>query len=121
MNRCHACAVAGLAACAHLAVLGVTDAAHPRERETRPTVAASALPPEPPHTHQDYDRYIRFRATGMVASGTATSEALPPGRGFISGPQYRARSHYPSWSAKGERLRSWRASSSRPPRRSGTG
>jgi hypothetical protein len=25
MNRCHACAVAGLAACAHLAVLGVTE------------------------------------------------------------------------------------------------
>ncbi|SRR5437879_4514198 len=99
MNRCHACAVAGLAACAHLAVLGVIEAAHPHERKVPPTVEAAALPPEPPHTHQDYDRYIRFRATTMVASGTTTSEALPPGRGFISGPQYRARSYYPDTSA----------------------
>jgi hypothetical protein len=78
LNRCHACAVAGLA-CAHLAVLGVTDAAHPHERKVQPTVEAAALPPEPPHTHQDYDRSIRIAASAMTVSGTSSSEWVPSG------------------------------------------
>ena len=98
MNRCHACAVAGLAACAHLAVLGVTEAAHPREREARPAVKVTALPPEPDHGHRDFYRSVRFQATTVTVSGTS-SEALPPGRGFISQPQYRARYHHPDASA----------------------
>src|SRR5436309_14482359 len=77
MNRCHACAVAGLAACAHLTVLGVTEAAHPHERKVQPTVEAAALPPEPPHTHQDYDRSVRIAASAMTVSGTSSSEWIP--------------------------------------------
>jgi len=45
-RRPAACAICGLFACAHLAALGAIEAAHPRERDSRPTIGTMALPPE---------------------------------------------------------------------------
>jgi hypothetical protein len=97
MNRCHACAVAGLAACIHLGGIGFMEAAHPRREEARPALTVDALPADPDHAHRDYDRGIRVQGTEMTGSGTS-SEAMPPGR-FISTPQYRPRYHHPDASA----------------------
>src|SRR5947209_2354633 len=77
MNRCHACAVAGLAACAHLAVLGVIEAAHPRREEARPALTVDALP-ESDHAHRDYDRGVRTLAVNFadVSSGSTIPTIL---------------------------------------------
>jgi hypothetical protein len=47
-------------ACAHVAALGFTEAAHPPHHATRPAVAGAAQPPELPHTHEDFDRAVRI-------------------------------------------------------------
>jgi len=77
-----ACAVHGLVACvacAHLVVLGTIEAVHPRVTRLDPAIQTPGLPPEPDHTHRDYDRSARIQGGEMTVSGTS-SEARPPGR-----------------------------------------
>jgi hypothetical protein len=74
-----ACAICGLFACAHLGVFGMIEAAHPRERETRPTIEATTPPPEPDHGHRDFDRSARIQSAEMTVSGTSSSEWVPSG------------------------------------------
>ena len=78
MTRCTACALAGLAACAHLAVLSVVEAHHPRESRAGITTEVDALPPEPDHTHQDYDRNAGIVDDNIGVTGTS-SGAMPEG------------------------------------------
>lgn len=66
------CAVCGLVGCAHLAVLGVTEAAHPHQPEARSVVETAALPPEPDHGHRDVHRPVRFRVESVAVSGTSS-------------------------------------------------
>ena len=75
------CGICGLAACAHLTVLGMQEAAHPRD----------ALPPEQEHIHQEYERAARIADVNI---GVTTSSALPPGR-FVTDSQPYRRPHYP--------------------------
>ncbi len=70
------CAICGLAACAHLAALGATDAAHPHQSDARPAVTVEALPVEPDHAHQDYDRAVRILDADVTVSGTSTVHVL---------------------------------------------
>ena len=72
-----ACAVCGLLACAHLSVIWTIEAAHPHDREPRPTIEATALPPEPDHGHRDFDRSARIQGTEMTVSGTSSSAWVP--------------------------------------------
>jgi hypothetical protein len=76
IRRDVACAVRGLFACAHLGALGAVEAAHPHHFEGRPTVIAEALPVEPEHTHQDFDRSVRLGLNSVTVSGTSTD--APP-------------------------------------------
>ena len=71
------CVICGLFACAHLAVLNVTEAMHLHQHEDRPALSVDALPPEPDHAHRDYDRSARIQLTEMAVSGTSSSEWVP--------------------------------------------
>jgi hypothetical protein len=69
LKRDIACGICGLFACVHLTVLGATEAAHPHEHPPRPVIEVAALPPEPDHTHRDFDHSIRFESIAAVVSG----------------------------------------------------
>ena len=75
MNCCHACAVAGLVACAHLSAIAFVEATHPRREETRPAFTVDALPAEPDHTHRDYLGVVRIIDVGLTST---TSSGAPP-------------------------------------------
>jgi hypothetical protein len=77
MNRCHACAIAGLIACTHLSGIGFMEAMHPRREEARPLLTVDALPPEPDHTHLHYDRVVRIIDVGLPGTTTPSGGAPP--------------------------------------------
>ena len=66
-----ACAICGLFVCAHLAVLGVTEAAHLHEHETRQAIETAALPPEPDHSHQDFSGSFLSESESVFVNGTS--------------------------------------------------
>jgi len=57
--------------CAHLVALGFIEAGHPPHHETRPAVASEALPPEPDHTHDDFDRAVRIGGSAVTVTSTS--------------------------------------------------
>ena len=71
-QRDAACAVCGLLACAHLAALGVIEAVHLHEGADR-RIEATALPPEPDHTHRDVYRQIHFQTISVAVSGSSST------------------------------------------------
>jgi hypothetical protein len=93
------CTICGLVACAHLTVLGVTDAAHPVQREARAAIDVAALPPEPDHHHRAYDGSVRIQLNEMAVSGT--SSGAPPFVPFTSNrePRWPRDSWHPAYYA----------------------
>ena len=71
-------------------MLGVTEAAHPQERETRPAIEVAALPPEPDHGHRDFDRSVRIQLSEVMVT---TSSGAPP---FVPATQ-QAANWVPVW------------------------
>jgi hypothetical protein len=78
------CATCGLVACAHLAVVGAVEAAHPHGPQSRPAVVAEALPPEPDHGHQDYDRSVRVQLSRAPVLVSATPSSYEDYRKFVA-------------------------------------
>jgi hypothetical protein len=93
---CSACAIAGLVACAHVAALCFTEAAHPPRRETRPAIVGEALPLEPPHTHDEVNRSVRVELAEVGVGGAGTpNDDLPPGVNLVNDVSNRiARQHW---------------------------
>ena len=87
------CTICGLTACGCANAGTFVEAVHPHQRALRAAITreVDALPPEPDHTHQDYDRAVRVVDTSIGV--TTSSGELPPGR-FVRGAEPRRRTHY---------------------------
>jgi len=78
------CATCGLVACAHLMLLGPVEAAHPHGHGARAAFTVKALPPEPDHTHRDYDRSVRVRLARAPVLVSATPSSFEDYKKFVA-------------------------------------
>ena len=95
------CTICGLTACDCANAGTFVEAVHPHQRALRAAIAreVDALPPEPDHVHQDYDRSARIQDVNFADAGSG-SRIITPETGSLRFGAPPATSS-PSWSSMG--------------------